>query len=249
MNNIALAFLITCIILIIVYNTDAGHKLSDKCNSTAGLLTDTVTDFFGGNPEEMYKETKGDFYNMKAKMTLKKSLAIPPEKRTAKDDFRIGNIYRYYVKNPELAREYYNRTVERLRQKPQEADNNMIDRLEDFNDTQLQRELPHLRDLIAEDRIVRQIEDLGEVVRHHGVIEIPIPQNAQFGARPGLNPPNDQPRNFGFTTRYGFQTNVKIVGEENKDEYFKKLQEWTNEPQNVHDSNITSDVAKSYHMI
>lgn len=243
MNHIAVALLICTILLIIVYYTDTGHNLVDKCNTTASNMVDTVQDFFVGNPENMYQETDGDFYNMKAKMTLKKSLAIRPEKRTSKDNFRIGNIYRYYVKNPELANLYYKKALEsinleRNNHRAVETNvENVIDRIEDYEelDIGVRQVLPHMRELIMEDRIVRQINNLGEAV-----IEHPLPPTLQLrNAHAEEVRLNVEPMNM----------TAKIMGEKNKSEYFKSLQKWTPDPQNVHDSNLTNDVVKTYNML
>ena len=51
------------------------------------------------------------------------------------------------------------------------------------------------------------------------------------------------------TSRREKAPNVKIKGEENKDVYFKTMQEWGPNVQNVHDSNLTEDVANSYKKI
>lgn len=251
MNEILIALLIVCVILVIVYYTDFGYELSQKCNAISGMVIDTISDFFGGDLDDMYNETRGDFYNMKAKMTLKKSLAIPERQRAANDNFRIGNVYRYYVQDPNLTREYYRRTIDRIRNRPAEADHHMLDRLEDFEhlDPDLRREIPNLREMVAEDRIVQQMMNLGEVVQGRNVIVEEPRQMAQHMLHEDVNPlpPNNGPRKFQFVPTD--QPTAKIVGEKNKSTYFKNLQQWTKEPQNVHDSNITSDVAKSYHLL
>jgi predicted metal-dependent hydrolase len=234
-NEITIALLIVCCILIFVAYTNVGKNLAEKCNSTSGLITDSVKDFFVGDPEKMYQETRGDFYNIKAKMTLKKSLTIPEEKRQAKDNLRIGNIYRHFVKNPIMAREYYRKAAEQIKQKPAEANRQMIDQMEALNreDVLLRIDIPHIREIVAEDRMMHEIRRLGDVV-----VERPV-HFQQATA------PVNGPRPFGFTPK-PVNLTVKIMGEENKDKYLKGLQEWTADAQNVHDSNITDDVAKSY---
>jgi len=235
-NEITIALLIVCFILIFAAYTDFGRNLAHKCNNTSGLITDSVKDFFVGDPEKMYQETRGDFYNVKAKMTLKKSLVIPEEKRNAKDNLRIGNIYRHFIKNPIMAREYYRKTAEQIINQPDMGNRQMVDQLEALNreDVLLDIDIPHIREVIAEDRMMHEIRQLGDVV-----VERPLP-TAHLHV-----PVNGGPRAFGFKPK-PVNLTVKIVGEENKDKYLKGLQEWTLDAQNVHDPNITDDVAKSY---
>lgn len=231
MNHVAVALLICTIILMFIYYTDSGHNLADKCNDTAGTIVDTFQDFFTGNPDQMYQETEGDFYNMKAKMTLKKSLAIKPEKRTVKDNFRIGNVYRYYVKDPTMANLYYKRAIAQVGG----VDENILDRIDDYEelDIGIRQNLPHIRELMMEDRIVRQIDNLGEAVIEHPLrarILQPDNKRVDLNVKPvGLN--------------------AKIMGDENRGEYFKSLKKWTADPQNVHDSNLTNDVVKTYNLL
>ena len=234
MREFIIALLLACIILIIFYYTETGRELSYKCNNTSSLIVDSVSDIFT-EPEQIYQETRGDFYNLKAKTSLKKSLAIPEEKRTASDNYRIGNIYRYYVKNPALTRHYYNIALHQIRDRPNDGTMHMIDRMEDFGD--LDVDIPMIKEMIAEDNIVRRIHQFGDVVQQFR----PIIDNTD-GA-----PPDNKPRVYGF--QQPIQLTEKIVGEANKDKYFQSLATWTKEPQNVHDSNITSDVAKSYQLM
>lgn len=235
-NEITIALLIVCLILIFAAYTDFGKNLVHKCNATSGLITDSVKDFFVGDPELMYQQTRGDFYNVKAKMTLKKSLVIPEDKRNAKDNLRIGNIYRHFVKNPIMAREYYRKTAEQIINQPELGNRQMVDQLEALarEDVLLDIDIPHIREVIAEDRMMHEIRQLGDVV-----VERPL-----VGAT-GMQIPAAGPRAFGFKPR-PVNLTVKIMGEENKDKYLKGLQEWTLDAQNVHDPNITDDVAKSY---
>lgn len=226
MHQLIFSLLIICIILLIIYNTQYGVQLKDKCNNTAGYIADAILDM-SRDREEVYQETRGDFYDLKAKMALKKYLTIPENKRTAMDNYKIGNIYRYHVKDPQLTHHYYNIALGLMRKRPDTGNAQMLDRMGDYEirNEQIDHNIPEIRELIAEDLMIRQIQELGEVVMPR---EVPV-QNS-----PKLTE---------------VLQNVKIVGDENRTEFFNKMTNWTSDTQNVHDSHVTDDVERSYRKI
>lgn len=225
MNQLIFSLLIVCIILLIIYNTKYGKQLKEKCNNTAGYIADAVLDM-SRDREDVYQETRGDFYDLKAKMALKKYLTIPENKRTAMDNYKIGNIYRYHVKDPQLTHHYYNIALKLMRNRPETGNIQMLDRMDDYEirNEQIDHNIPEIRELIAEDLMVRRIEELGEAILPRQVVDTP-PKLAEV------------------------LQNVKIVGDDNRTEFFNKMTNWTSDTQNVHDSHVTDDVERSYKKI
>ena len=78
---------------------------------------------------------------------------------------RIANVYRYYVKDPNLARYYYNETVEQIRDRPEQADHQMLDEIEGYEglDAAIRATIPNVRELVAEDRMVRPDYESGRI--------------------------------------------------------------------------------------
>jgi hypothetical protein len=227
MHQLIFSLLIVCIILLIIYNTQYGTQLKDKCNNTAGYIADAILDM-SRDPEDVYQETKGDFYDLKAKMALKKYLTIPENKRTAMDNYKIGNIYRYHVKNPELTHHYYRIALKQMRKAPSTGNIQMLDRMDDYEvrNVHIDHDIPEIRELIAEDLMIRQIEELGDVV---------MPRRVET--------------TIGGPKLTEVLQNVKITDDDSRSQFFKKMTNWTSDTQNVHDSHVTDDVERSYSKI
>lgn len=245
MNILLISLLVLCIMLIMIYNTRIGRELKNKCNNTVGLIADSVIDL-SNDPEKIYQETRGDFYDLKAKLALKKFLAIPEDKRTAMINYKIGNIYRYHVKNAELTHHYYQMALEQLRTKPSSGNIQMLDRMGDYeqHNIRIDHDIPEIRELIAEDLMVRQLETLGqEVTINYNAVDVHDMQNLRNIEllQPGIQ------RNRRKTAPK--IPNIKILGDENKNKFFKNITTWTSDTQNVHDSHLTNDVDKSYQKI
>ena len=79
-----------------IYYTEWGRTVANKCESFSGVMYDSVRDYFISDIDDIYQGTTGDFNNIKSQMALKKTLAKAPEKRKVVDQHRIANIYRYY---------------------------------------------------------------------------------------------------------------------------------------------------------
>lgn len=250
MRQLIISLFIVCIILLVIYNTRFGSELRDKCNNTAGIIADTIMDM-SRDADQVYQETHGDFYDLKAKTALKKYLAIPENKRSAMDNYRIGNIYRYHVKNPRLTHFYYQMALNKMRNVPADGTVQMLDRMADYeiHNDRIDHDIPEIRELIAEDLMIRRIEELGEAVipRVVDINDLQRLRDMELGqAIPPLTPQH-KPR-----TRARLQAlanNVKVLGEENKDNFFATMTKWTSDTQNVHDSKVTDYVAKSYDII
>ena len=253
MHQVIISLFIVCIILIIIYNTRFGTELKDKCNNTAGYFADAIYDM-SRDTNIVYQETRGDFYDVKAKTVLKKLLAIPENRRTAMDNYKIGNIYRYHVKNPKLTHYYYQLSLEQLRNRPSTGTIQMVDRMGDYEirNERIDHDIPEIRELIAEDLMLRQIEALGDIVqpqhgRNYDVNEIQNLRNAETHINPRHH------RNTGHPRNRIIPSDVKILGDSNKDTYFKNMTKWSTgvnaDTQNVHDSHLTDDVFRSYKKI
>ena len=237
-NELLIAILVVLLVLIIVYFTKAGKEIKGKCIRTSTILYDSVVDIGREDLDDMYNETDGDFYNQKASMTLKRSLAKQDKKKTAKDNFRIGNIYRYYRQDPRMARHYYKLTLNDLRANPEQGNDNMIDRIEEFdgmeqNDIQ---EIPNIRELIAEDRMVREILNMGIARRPP---QNPDVNEVEVVARRIVTP----------TIKPAKIENIKVIGADKKKQYLDGLVKYTKDPQTVHDSHVTQDIADHYKKI
>jgi hypothetical protein len=249
MNQLIISLLIICIILIIIYNTRYGIELKNKCNNTVGYIADAVVDL-SRDPDVVYQETQGDFYDIKAKASLKKFLAIPIEKRTAMDNYKIGNLYRYHVKNPKLTHYYYRLALEQMRNKPSTGNVQMLDRMGDYEirDDQIDHNIPEIRELIAEDLMIRRIEELGDVVQPRN-INIVQPIQSIHPVQP-IHPIHPVHPVRQTNSRIAeVVNNVKILGDDKRNKFFKSMRKWTPDPQNVHDSHISDDVVKSYDII
>ena len=253
MRTLVITLLIICVILIIIYHTKVGQELAEKTNNTITGITDTVVDLYTDDVEKIYQETGGDNYDLKAKTVLKKLLTIPDEKRTAFDNYRIGNIYRYHIKNPNLTHHYYRIALQKMRNKPRTGTVQMLDRIQDYDifDAHIARDIPEIRELIAEDMLVRQLGALGDaVIPRHTIVELPPPQLFQQPRDPHVSQVPPTPIKVGLSPQLANLTNhVKILGEKNKEKFFNNIQTWTSDTQNVHDSHMTNDTVKTYRKI
>lgn len=166
-------------------------------------------------------------------------------KAKAKDNYRIANIYRHYVQNEEAAREHYAEALENMAQNPQDGDDYMLDQIEGFG-----MDIGDIRQLVAEDRIVRQTIALGarDVLEHREREQGAI-QNPVFNINEVLA---DQPQAINANNILLIPVDKKKLKKlkgDDKKKYIKSLVKYTSDSQNVHDTRITDDISNYYEKI
>jgi len=160
----------------------------------------------------------------------------------AKDNYRIANIYRHYVQNDDLAKQYYAEALDNMAQNPQDGDDYMLDQIEGFG-----MDIGDIRQLVAEDRIVRQ------TLEHGNEIEVQPFNINDMAPQPVLREPLNQVDLNGLNNSPKLTQNkleqLKHMNKKEKKTYMKNLIKHTSDSQNVHDPHVTDDIATFYNKI